>query len=107
MERAMDGVARPRQRRIGSGFVSAGETKIGKRLGQGDLDVDLARVDLCGALQQPGHQKRERYDEGNHDQLQADPWKSSPVNVRALDFLGSDPTQVEQGKAEWRMHERS
>src|SRR5262245_15504043 len=78
----------------------------GRRLGQGDLDVDLARVDLCVALKQSCHQDRKRDYESNHDELQADPWKGAPVNVRTLDFFGSDPAQVEQGEAEWRMHER-
>src|ERR1700682_290330 len=70
------------------------------------FDLDLAEVDVQRLVEQAGYRDRERNHEQDHDRLQPDPGQGAPINIRALDLLGRNAAQIEQGEPERRMQER-
>src|SRR6516225_1045343 len=71
------------------------------------LDLDLVKIDADRLVEQCGHRDREGDHQRDHQRLQPDPGHRTPIDVRALDLLGRDATQIEECKTEWRVQERS
>src|SRR3977135_3340305 len=72
----------------------------------GNHDLDLARVHRGRLVEEGGDQSGPEDDDADHDELQHHPRDRTPVDRGALHFLGRDPAQVEERKAERGMHER-
>src|SRR6185295_19479651 len=69
------------------------------------VDLDLGGVDLGAFVEPVGDRARPEDQDDDQDQLQEQPGNGAPVDFRGLDGGWSDAAQIEQGKAEGRVHE--
>src|SRR4029077_6718276 len=82
-----------------------------------DLDLYLVGIDAGATVDAAQHQVREGDDQRHHDDLDADEWHGTPIDLPGGDprrqlagnpveeiLLGRDAAQIEQGEAEGRVH---
>src|SRR5262245_47053356 len=90
---------------IRSPYLRRPEIERWRQFGLWNLDLDLGWIDAGAAINPVGHGSRPEDDDDYQDDLQQHPGDGAPIDLRRLDRWWRDAAQVEQRKAEWRVHE--
>src|SRR5262245_63439053 len=87
--------------------LSGRRTKVeGRRhVRLGNVDLDLGRIDAGAAIDPVRHRGGPEDDDDDENDLQADPGNGAPIDFRRFDRWRRNASEIEQRKAEGRMHE--